>query len=94
MGLFGKQEPSEDKVMKRAQKMIEKNHLDTLDKETLGSVNEIAYILAGSQLTAVGTALQGEAEESAKISLLRAQIDQNWIIIRQLDKITKLLESK
>ena len=41
----------------------------------------------GNKLIELGTAMQGGGADSAKMSYLRAIVEQNWIIIRQLDKL-------
>ena len=63
---------------------------DPKDKE---SVRKIAKELAGSGLMEAGMKLSlAKPAEQLPISLQRAIMEQNFIIIRQLDKISKLLE--
>ena len=53
--------------------------------------------LAGTGLMEVGLALGGGSERDIQKNQMyyqRAMIEQNFIIIRQLDRITKLLASK
>ena len=49
--------------------------------------------MAGNSLIEFGTALSGKAEDVAKMSYLRAILEQNWIIIRQLDRLNRNLEN-
>ena len=39
-----------------------------------------------------GTLLTGKAEDNVKIAYLNTLIQQNWVIIRQLDEISKKLD--
>lgn len=55
--------------------------------KVLDQVKNIAANLAGNDLFLVGTAL-ANSQDMGKITLLRALVEQNFIIIRQLDKIT------
>lgn len=86
MALFGN-----DKEEKKTEKMYELLHKYGLqelsDPRDVESVKQIAYKLAGSNLINIGTALGGSAQDVGKLSLLQAIVEQNWIIIRQLDKL-------
>lgn len=86
MALFGT-----DKEEKKAEKVYELLHKYGLqelsDPRDVESVKQIAYKLAGSNLINLGTALGGSAQDVGKLSLLQAIVEQNWIIIRQLDKL-------
>lgn len=65
------------------------------NKEDLASVQKIAQELLGSGLMETGLKLQmAKAEVQLPISLQRAIMEQNFIIIRQLDRIATLLETK
>ena len=89
MALFNS-ESKEDKKARKAQELLEKYGLQELsDARDLASVKSIAANLAGSNLISFGATLQGKTEDVAKMSLLQAIIDQNWIIIRQLDKLNQ-----
>lgn len=86
MALFGT-----DKEEKKAEKVYELLHKYGLqelsDPRDVESVKQIAYKLAGSNLINLGIALGGSAQDVGKLSLLQAIVEQNWIIIRQLDKL-------
>ena len=92
MALFNK-ESKEDKAMSKVYGLMERYGLEDMnDVRDIETVKEIALELAGNKLIEFGTALSGKPEDVAKISYLRAIIEQNWIIIRQLDRISKALE--
>jgi hypothetical protein len=86
MALFG--ESKEDKKAKKVEELMEKYGLQELsDPRDVKAVENIASKLAGSNLINIGTALSGLPQDVGKMSLLHAIVEQNWIIIRQLDKL-------
>lgn len=86
MALFGADK--EEKKAEKAYELMHKYGLQELsDPRDVESVKQIAYKLAGSNLINIGTALGGSAQDVGKLSLLQAIVEQNWIIIRQLDKL-------
>ena len=90
MGLFGN---NEEKQEQKAQALLEKYGLQELsDPRDLQAVNNIATNLMGNKLIEFGTALQGNGADAAKMSYLNAIMEQNFIMIRQLDRIAKSLE--
>ena len=91
MALFGQKETKEEKIARKTQALLEKYGLEHLDPKDLESVRGINLALMGNSMTELGTALTGNSVDSAKLSYLRALTEQNWIIIRQLDKINKKL---
>lgn len=89
MALFSS-ESKEDKKARKAQELLERYGLQELsDPRDLESVKSIATSLAGNNLITFGATLQGKTEDVAKMSLLQAIVEQNWIIIRQLDKLNQ-----
>ena len=95
MALFGAKETKEDKVARKTQAMMEKYGLEYLDPKDMESVRNIGHALMGNSLTELGAALTGvSGVELAKLSYLRALIEQNWIIIRQLDRLNKKLDQR
>lgn len=65
------------------------------NEEDLASVQKIAQELLGTGLMETGLKLgMAKAEVQLPISLQRAIMEQNFIIIRQLDRIATLLENK
>lgn len=92
MALFGSKEAKEDKISRKAQAMMEKYGLMDINQTDFESVKTISNALLGNHLIEMGTALQGNGIDTAKMSYLRALVEQNWIIIRQLDAINKKLD--
>lgn len=92
MALFSG-ESKEDKQAKKAESLLAKYGLEELsDPRDLESVKAISYALMGNKLIELGTALGGSGADSAKMTYLHALTEQNWIIIRQLDRLNKNLE--
>lgn len=86
MGFLGnKEEKNEEKV----QKLMAKYHLENISPKYADQVKEIAADLAGNKMIEVGTLLQGNGVDSAKMSYLSAIMKQNFIIIQLLDEIAK-----
>lgn len=87
MALFG--ESKEDKKAKKVEELMEKYGLQELsDPRDIKAVETIANKLASSNLINIGTAMVGGLpQDVGKMSLLQAIVEQNWIIIRQLDKL-------
>lgn len=85
-----------NKDAKREQKtreILEKYGLQGLsDPKDQQAVYNLAYEMSGSALGSIGLFLQGNTADSIKVDALRALMEQNFIMIRQLDRITKLLE--
>lgn len=81
------------KQEQKVQMMLQRYGLQGLsDPRDIQAVRNIATSLSGNKLIEVGTLLQGNGVDPAKLSYLNAIMEQNFIIIRQLDKLTKLLE--
>lgn len=90
MALFGN---NVDKQEQKAQALLQKYGLEELsDPRDIQAVRNIANDLAGNKLIEVGTLLQGNSVDSTKMSYLNAIMEQNFIMIRQLDRIAKALE--
>ena len=88
MALFGDKESKEEKQARKVAELLERYGLDSLsDARDLESVKKIANDLSGNALIAAGAALQGKGTDAAMLTYFAALIEQNWIIIRQLDKI-------
>lgn len=85
--MFGNKE---DKKAMKEQELLEKFGLTNLsDPVDSAAVKRIATQVTANNLQLVGSALRGKTEEVAMISLLQSLIEQNWIIIRQLDKLNQ-----
>lgn len=92
MGMFGN---SEDKKAAKAEALLSRYGLQDLnDDRDYESVQNIATNLMGNKLIEIGSALQGNGADAAKMSYLNAIVEQNFIIIRQLDRIARKLEDK
>jgi len=67
---------------------------DLVDDRDRSAVYQIARNLYGTGLMDAGTRMQLFAKPTDKMQVIyqRALIEQNWIIIRQLDRIASLLE--
>ena len=92
MALFGGKESKEEKEARKVAELLSRYGLEDLSGKDLESVKAIASSLAGNNLITFGTTLSGKAEDVAKLSYLSALVEQNWIIIRQLDRINKSLD--
>ena len=96
MGLFKSEDKKEKERLDKEQKMLEKYGVENLsDPADLASVKKIASELVGSGLVETGLKISmAKPDDALKISYLRSIMEQNFIVIRQLDKIAKLLEGK
>lgn len=96
MALFGSKESKEEKEARKDAAILEKFGVPSLsDPEDMASVRKIAQELAGSGLMETGMKLSmAKPEFQLPISYQRAIMEQNFIIIRQLDRLTSLLENK
>lgn len=102
--MFGKS--AEDKAAEKWEKQeakdkaaMEKFGLDfdsytenDLRRRNINSAKEIAGSLAGSKLYSFGSLLSGSANETFSLELARAQVEQNFILIRQNEEIIRLLK--
>ena len=84
MGLLGN---NEEKQQEKVQKLLRKYHVDNVSSDISEDIKEIAYDLAGNKMIELGTLLQGNGADSAKMSYMSAIMKQNFIIIRLLDEI-------
>lgn len=89
MGLFKSEEEKAAIAEEKVKKLMAKYHLENVSTEYAEAVKDINLEMAGNSLMEAGLTLTGKTEDIAKISLLKAIYQQNWIIIRLLDKIAK-----
>lgn len=89
MGLFASKEEKEEKKAAKMREVAAKYHLENINSEDLETVQKINSELLGTGMMEFGTLLTGKAEDNVKIAYLNTLIQQNWIIIRQLDEISK-----
>lgn len=94
MGLFKEKETKEEKNARDIATFLEKYGLDELNEDDLQIVRRIASDLAGNGFFKIGMALSfTKAEEQAKVTYLSALVEQNWLIINQLSRLTKAIEN-
>jgi hypothetical protein len=95
MALFKSAEEKAAKAAEKEQKLLEKYNLTALsDPEDIESVRKIVSELVGTGLMELGLALGAGSEKDIlkmQLNFQRAIVEQNFIIIRQLDKISKAL---
>lgn len=90
MALFGN---TEEKKAAKVEALLNRYGLQELsDQRDLDSVRNIATNLMGNKLIQLGAALQGNGADAANLSYMNAIMEQNFIMIRQLDRIAKKLE--
>lgn len=89
MALFNK-ESKDEKQAQKMQELMQKYGLeDVSDPHTAEALRKIALTMTTSGMMSFSAGLTGKSEDMAKIDCLRAIIEQNFIIIRQLDKLSK-----
>lgn len=94
MALFGNKEDKEAKQQEKMYQMLSKYGLQSLtDPQDIQSVQNIVTELAGSNLMEFGNlfAPDQKAANQLMIQYQRTIVEQNFIIIRQLDKISQQL---
>ena len=92
MGLFNtNNETKEEKQKIKMQETLNKYELNNLDPKYANAVNNISLALAGHNLIELGSTLGMTSAENLTTSYLKAIVEQNFIMIRQLDEISKKL---
>lgn len=98
MALFGgNKETKEEKTARKQQEMLDKYRLgDISDPDDIQSVQKIVTELMGTGLMELGARLAPSVSphEQVQTYYQRAILEQNFIIIRQLDRIAKLLNKE
>ena len=96
MRLFDKEkETKEEKQARKEQEMLAKYGLNTLTDQTdIDSVKKIVGELVGTGMMETGMKLSMSAktEDQLQVQYQRVLMEQNFIIIRQLDRLAKLLD--
>ena len=92
MALFTDSNEKEEKKLKKQQELLEKYKMTELSNAAdIASVRRIASDLVGSGLMDFGSFLSGN--DSAMIRVMvqyqKAIMEQNFIMIRQLDRLSK-----
>jgi hypothetical protein len=86
-------ENKEGKQNKAMQEFMEKYKFEDLDDKDIDIVKKIAGELLKKDVFEGSVALaRGRSEELANVFLINAQIEQNWIIIRQLSRLNNNIE--
>lgn len=99
---------NDPKSLARQEKQDAKDHsalekfgvdLDSYSDEELRNRNaqsarDISTALAGSKLYSFGSLLSDNANETFLMEMARAQVEQNFILIRQNEEIIRLLKNK
>lgn len=94
MGLFASAEEKQQKQAEKEARLLRKYGLEGLDSKNLESVKAIATELVGTGLMDAGMKLSMSAkvEDQLQVQYQKVLMEQNWIIIRQLDEISKKLD--
>ncbi len=95
MALFGNAESKEEKAEKKQKEILAKYNLTELnDPADVESVKKIVEELTGRGLMEFGAMLSGSEKDLLKVQMgyQRAMVEQNFIIIRQLDRLIKAIE--
>lgn len=94
MGLFSSPEEKEAKKQEKLQKALEKYNLQELsDEKDIQSVRNIVLEMVGYGFFEAGALLGNDSAVLKQTAATnKAIMEQNFIIIRQLDRISKLLD--
>lgn len=89
-----KQQQYVEAQQKQIEKFKEKYHIEDLNPNDLDTVRQIASDLYGNGFMKAGMALSfSNAADQAKVTYLSALVEQNWIIMNQLTRLTKAIEA-
>ena len=96
MGLFSSPEEKEAKRQEKLTKALAKYHVEELNnKDDMNSVRAIAVDMLGYGFFEVGELFGNDSATFRKTAQTnRVIMEQNFIMIRQLDRIAKLLEER
>lgn len=89
MAFFKNKEEKEIKKQEKLDELMKRYNLEDLSPKDKESVKLISMGLAGTGLIHLTSS---KAEDVAKLSLLEALVDQNWIIIKLLNEINEKLD--
>jgi hypothetical protein len=99
MALFGSKEEKEAKAAAKAQADLEKLaakynlDLNAVDPASLSNLKNISSALAGTGFLSAGTALTVGNDQKAfnqiQSSYLQSIFEQNWMILRELQKLNQ-----
>ena len=96
MALFKSADDKAEEQAKKERKLLKKYGVDELsDPRDMESVKKIAQELLGTTLQEAGMKIaMAKPEVQLSVSYQRAIMEQNFIMIRQLDRIAQLLSEK
>lgn len=96
MGFFDMNyESAAQKTARKQQEMLSKYGLDGIkSQEDIESVRKIVAELCGTGLMETGMTLSfgTKTEDALPVYYQRAMLEQNWIIIRQIDRLNSSIE--
>ena len=94
MGFFKSEEEKQAIRDEKMNKIMAKYELSNLSSKYSNAVKNINSELTGSGLSEFGNLLNPDTNTALKVQIqfLNAIVQQNWIIIRQLDEISKKLD--
>lgn len=94
MGLFKSEEEKQAIKEEKIDKMMKQYGLEDLDNKYRNAVRNINSELSGTGMMELGNMLSFDEKTAARLNTYytNALIQQNWIIIRQLDEISKKLD--
>ncbi len=92
--MFGNKEKKEEKHQKKLEEVMKKYRLDEVSPEYAEAVRDINLRLSGTGLIDFGTFIGGNQKgiDPLILAYFETLIEQNWIMIRQLDKIASKLD--
>ena len=95
MGLFSSPKEKEAKRQEKLEKALQKYHMEQLnDPDDMQSVRNMTLEMLGYGFYEVGELFGNDSSTFKKTAQTNKVImEQNFIIIRQLDRIAKLLEA-
>ncbi|WP_102341278.1 hypothetical protein [Galactobacillus timonensis] len=89
--MFGNKESKQEKQDAKLQELMDKYGLGDVSPEYADAVKKIAAELVGTGMMETGMRLSmtAKAEDALPVYYLRAIMEQNFLIIRQLDALLK-----
>lgn len=93
MGFFKSEEEKQAQLIAKLNQIMAKYELSELDDKYKNAVSNINLELSGTGAMEFGNMLSFDEKTAARLNTyyMNALIQQNWIIIRQLDEISKKL---
>lgn len=93
MAFFKSPEERADVQAQKDLALLQKYGLENLnDPMTIKTVREMVEGMRGFKWFQTGASLSLQGDKAVDMQMKKTLIDQNFIIIRQLDNLTKLLE--